>query len=713
MLLRPLLFLLAALAVLPAGSAGCGAPEAPAAPDDLRDVRILRDRWGVPHVFGADDPDVAFGLAYAHAEDDFATIQKTLLAARGRLASVEGRDAAPNDYFVALARVWDSVESGYERDLAPETRALCEAYAEGINLYASRHPEEVVGDWLPATGRDVVAGFVHKTPLFFGLHHVVQELLEEERPRRVSPRPEGPVAFTSGAPGLPIGSNAFAVAPSRSADGATRLAVNSHQPWEGPVAWYEVHLRSDTGLEMVGGVFPGTPVVLHGHNRHLGWAHTVNLPDLVDVYVLDVHPDDPNRYRVDGEWLELEVREAPIEVKLWGPLSWTFHREVLWSIFGPALRTDHGTYAMRWAGMGDVRAVEQWYRMGRATSREEWREAMRMQGLPSFNTVYADREGNIEYVYNARLPLRARGWDWEAYLPGDTREVLWTEYLPWDALPRVVDPPSGFVQNANSSPFRTTTGPGNPDPADFPPAFGIETTMTNRALRLLELLGGDPSITAAEFEAYKFDMAYSEASDVAGYVDHILAAPAPEDPLLRRAREVLRAWDLRTNPENLSAALGVLTLEPVVRAARRLARGEDVEVPDPRERFAEVARALHEAHGRLALPWRQVNRLRRGEVDLGLGGGPDILHAVYNEGLDEEGRVTGRAGDSLVLLVEWDEDGVRSRSIHQYGSATLDEESPHHADQAPLFVRRETKPVWLREAAIRANLERAYRPEDR
>jgi len=276
------------------------------------DVRILRDTWGVPHIFGQTDADTAYGLAYAHAEDDFKTIQQSLLAARGRLASVYGKDAAPNDYMVHLLRIWDVVEAGYESDLSPETRAILEAYADGLNHYAALHPGEVLaGELFPVTGQDIVAGSVHKSPLFFGLDETLIELFENERQKELSPRPSSLVDIR-------FGSNTFSVGPSRTPNGSTYLAVNSHQPWEGPVTWYEAHVHSQQGWDAVGGLFPGSPVIIHGHNRDLGWAFTVNQADWVDVYLLETNPEDPNQYRFDGQWLELERRTAPISVKLLG-----------------------------------------------------------------------------------------------------------------------------------------------------------------------------------------------------------------------------------------------------------------------------------------------------------------------------------------------------------------------------------------------------------
>ncbi|HET8644539.1 MAG TPA: acylase, partial [Vicinamibacteria bacterium] len=502
-------------------------------------VRILRDRWGVPHVLGRSDPDVAYGLAWAHAEDDFRNIQDSLLATRGRLASVYGHRFAASDYLVHLLRVWEVVEQGYDQRLAPETRALLEAYAAGLNHYAAAHADEAVAELYPVSGRDLVAGTVHKLPIFFGLDLVLRELMSGAPP----------------AAGAVLGSNAFAVAPLRSADGRTRLLVNSHQPWEGPAAWYEAHLRSDAGWDAVGGLFPGSPVILHGHNRRLGWAHTVNFPDLVDVYRLQLDPADERRYRFEGGWRELEVRTVPLRVKLLGPLRWTFRRPASWSVHGPVLHTPHGAYALRIAGLGEVRQLEQWYRMNRARDYGEWSAALAMGALPMFNTVYADADGHVAYHYLAALPQRPPGPDWSGTLPGDSAALVWRDLLPFHLLPSVVDPPSGFVQNCNNTPFQTTAGPGNPDTAAYARVPGIETHMSNRARRALELLGGDASITAEEFEAYKFDVTYAGTSAVAGAWQRLAAADPGGDALLGEALDVLRGWDLRAAPDSPAAAL--------------------------------------------------------------------------------------------------------------------------------------------------------------
>jgi len=679
-------------------------------------VTIIRDEYGMPHIYGETDADTAYGLAFVHMEDDYPTLVEAMLGARGQIAAVQGRDGAPIDYIVRLLGVWEDVEAKYESDLSPEVRALCEAYADGINHFGALHPDKLPNRHLPLTGKDVVAGFVLKTPFFYGLDGTLRELMESsERRRPVSERAAaGPVdpigAFEVAGDflrrGLPVGSNTFAVAPSRSADGATRLAINSHQPWEGPVAWYEARMHSNEGYDMIGGVFPGTPIILHGHNRNLGWAHTVNSPDLVDVYVLKMNPENENQYEFDGEWLDLEVETVTLRVRVLGPIVVPIQQEILRSVHGPAVRTDHGVYALRYAGMNEIRQVEQWYRMGKAQNLEEFLAAKRTQGVPSFNTGYADKDGNIGYINNAQLPVRTPGYDYRQYLPGHLSETLWTEYHDFDAgSPQVWNPASGFIQNCNDSPWITTTGDDNPRKEDFCPHAGFRDYHTNRSLRAMELFSADDSITREAFYAYKHDDAYSEESVAGQLIEILLNEHEPEDDLMEQVYEILRNWDMRTNIENTNAAIPVMAMH-----RRWLSHTQLPNIDDIKGTLREVAEELMEHHGTLTPPWGDVNRLRRGDLDIPVSGGPDVLRALY--ALDNnDGTRTGAGGDCYIVMVEWDEDGnLRSESIHQYGSAISLPDSPHYNDQAVLFANEEYKPVHMDEDAVRAVATRIYRP---
>ncbi len=653
-------------------------------------VRIVRDDFGVPHVFGKRDADVAFGLGFAHSEDDFETIQEVALATRGKLAAVQGRKAAITDYLVNLMDVWGTIDRKYDREIPYYVKDILNGYADGVNYYAALHPEKVARGFLPVTGRDVAAGFVFKTPFFYGLDRELRKLTE--------PAPET----------KPQGSNGVAVSPLRSADGATRLLVNSHQPYSGPVAWYEAVLESHQGWHVAGGFFPGSPFMLHGHNANLGWANTVNAPDLVDVYRLKINPANPDQYLLDGKWRDFEKKDAAIRVKIWGPLYWTFHREVLRSAHGPVLRTDHGVFAIRYAGMGEVRQVVQYYKLNKAHSLADWKAAMSLQALPSINYVYADRLGNIGYVYNGQFPVRKPGFNWRGILPGDRSDLIWHRYVPFDREPQIWNPKSGFVFNSNNTPFHASAPEDNLNPKNFPDWMGIQTNMTNRAYRAEETFGADASIGAEDFRNYKFDLAYSAASEVAQEIEEVLQAPSGNDADLKLAQSILRNWNRKTDIHNRGAALGVLMGLKV----------HPVEDGEPR-RMAPLA-ALKEAivflkqhFGRLDPEWGQVNRMRRGKYDLPIDGGPDIYRAVYGEE-QKDGTFTARGGDTLIMFVTWDRDGhLTSRSIHQFGSASLDTKSPHFDDQTPLFVAMKTKPVYFTEEALQGHIEADYAPGER
>lgn len=690
-----------------------------------REVRILRDRFGVPHVHGKTDADVAFGLAYAHAEDDFRTIQQSIMTSRGRLSlsgsqlprlanaaaraiglpdlfSVDGGDPMVTDYLVQLLKVRSRVDAGYDDNLkrgliSRSTHEVLVGYAEGLNLFAARHPDRVLPGFEPVTHRDIAGGFAFFLPLFFGFDRQLRELFEPERKHETS-FPEG------------SGSNAMAIAPSRSADGHTRLLINSHQPYAGPLAWYEARLKSDEGLDIAGGLFPASPFINHGFGPTLGWANTVNTPDLVDVYVLTVNPDNPDQYRFDGKWVDFEKSEAKIVIRLAGPLAMTVRREVLWSRHGPVIKQPHGTYALRFSGIDRINQVEGYRALNRARTWDQFLAALKLQAIPSFNFTYADATGRIAYIYNTVSPARDPAFDWKKYLPGDTSRTLWTSYLPFDVVPQVVSPQSGYVFNANNHPFLASGAKDNPQRETYPATLGIESLVTNRALRFDELLAADTSISAEDFRRIKFDKSYSRRSELAGVLAELLAKDFSTDPdarLLTDAQSILRSYDLSTDADSRGAALAVMTALPVVVPTYQgKPRGDAVEA------LRRAARQLMDTHGRLDPPWGDVNRFRRGVLDRPANGGPDVLRdfeAAIEPGPD--GTFTAAKGDTLYYFVSWDPSGKMSaEGIHQFGSATLDETSPHYADQALLFLEEKMKPIWMDEADLRQNLSREYRP---
>jgi penicillin amidase/acyl-homoserine-lactone acylase len=382
------------------------------------------------------------------------------------------------------------------------------------------------------------------------------------------------------------------------------------------------------------------------------------------------------------------------------------HRPLLWSIQGPVLKTDHGTFAVRYAGMGEARQSLQYYRLDKATNRDEWLAAMRLQALPSINYIYADEKGNIGYVYNGLFPVRAEGRDWTQVQPGDRSDLIWQGYLPFDRVPQIWNPKSGYVFNSNNTPFEGTGAQDALKPADFSSTMGIQTDMTNRAYRAQETFGADAAITAEAFRNFKFDIAYSDRSDIAREIAEVVKIDPGSDRDLSAAQALLKNWDRRTNIGSRAAALAVLMRTEAAHS------DSHPDVP-PIDALRHAIKTLKTHFGRLDPEWGQVNRIRRGTLDLPIDGGPDIYRAVYGTA-QPDGTLNAVAGDTLIMFVTWDKAGaLSSDSINQFGSATLDSHSPHYADQTPLFVAMKTKPVLFTQSQLAGNVEADYQPGER
>ena len=684
---------------------------------DKYKVVIERDHLGVPHVIGERDVDAAFGFAYAQAEDNWQIIHDTIPFYRGTNAAINGKDAATVDFLVQWLGIWETIDRDYETQLKPETRAWIGAFVDGINYYAALHPEQTNPSIFPITEKDVVAGYMLRHLLFYGFDASITELFEPQRQRPVSRGPADadiqarPMAEGVTIGNLPVGSNAIAVSAPFTIDGATRLAINSHQPTTGPVAWYEAHIQSKEGLNVMGGLFPSSATIGVGFTENLAWGATVNKPDLVDIYVLDMDPNDPMRYKLDGEWKTLEAKDIEIEVKLFGFLPWTVTEVGLKSEHGPVIQNDHGTYAVRYAGMGEVRQLEQWLAMSKAQNFEQWRDAMRIQAFASFNFVYADREGNTMFVHNSLTPKRLPSYDWTQYLPGDDSRLIWQDYMAFDNLPQVINPASGYLHSANQTPFRVSAEADNPNKDDYAIEDGFPTRMTNRADRGLELLAELESISEQQFFDIKHDKKYSVNSRAYAYLQQAGSADlgAIQSDNLQNyqdAQTLITNWDLSTDIENRGAALSACVL-----GGEWLSEQRGSDAPKALDELVRCTDLLMSTSGRIDPLWGDVNRHVRGDLNIPVAGGPDTLRAIYGMGMEKDGYLTNVAGDGLYYQVSWDAQGdLKVRGVHQYGAATIDENSPHYADQAEDYANEILHDPLFDDARRQSKIERRYRP---
>ena len=300
-------------------------------PIDPSRITIARDSFGVPHIFAPTGPEVAYGLAWAQAEDDFNTLQLVILLGEARLGTALGKKGAAADYTGQLLRCRQLVDEQWNT-LSPDFVALINGYLQGVNAYAKAHPEEVnYKKAFPANERDYLAGVVLSISIFCEVGSVLPQVLAG----KIATIP----GFSSGKPGEdhgPQGSNALAFHPSRTTTGEAFLAINAHQPNEGPTAFYEAHVQSEQGWNMLGGVFPGGCLIFHGTNENLGWAHTVNSQDKVDVFQLQINPNNNSQYKFDDQWLDLEVKKIRLHVK---GIPFPIGKKIYWSKYGATVKT--------------------------------------------------------------------------------------------------------------------------------------------------------------------------------------------------------------------------------------------------------------------------------------------------------------------------------------------------------------------------------------
>lgn len=707
------------------------AAAAPAAPRTYA-AEIIRDDYGVPHIYGDTDPDVAFGVAVAHAEDDFFTLQDVIAMSRGRYGAIAGEDGAKVDFVYHLIDARGTAAREFPK-LPRETRALLEAYAAGLNHYASQHPGEIkLADLFPVNGEDIAAGFALRQPFFFGLDSVIGPLVAGEplRPEHGPDIPgfprekigDGSAVAAAAVPTragrrlvLPLGeeaehlgSNAFAVRPEKSG-GPTTLISNSHQPLRGGVAWYELVVESGEGWHFAGANFPGSPFPFLGHNEDLGWTNTVNRPDMIDVYQLELDASG-TRYKLDGAWRDLETREVILPVKV-GPLVLPVPRTVHRSVHGPVIVNDKGAFAIRYGGMGKLDQLDAYYRLNKARDLAEWQGQLARMAIPSTNFIYADKAGNIAYVYNAALPARpeldAVTADWRSVLPGNRSDLIWQGAVGYDRLPKLINPASGWIYNANNEPWTAAGARDDLKPADFSPVLGIEEKQTNRSRRAYKLLSEADKLDRVTLARIKYDTGYERAGYVATLWDALAKLKATGQ--LAEARDLLLTWDFAADGQHPADSLALLVIRDFMSAEYG-----NKPMPDVAEKLQAASDHLTEHFGRLDPPMGELLRLRQGKRDLPLDGGSDTLRASTTWDVAEDGRLSLKHGDSFIQWVEWlPGQPVRSQSIQPFGAATTRPASPHYTDQMKLFVDHKLKPVHFWRTDVVSHARARYRVTNR
>ena len=669
-------------------------------------TEILWDSWGVPHIFAPDAESLFFAHGWAQAKSHGDLLLRLLGESRGRAAEYWGEAHLEDDRWVHTMGIPERAAAWYGEQ-SPRIRSWLDAFARGINAYATEHPDEISGDVaavLPVSGTDLLAHqqrSLHFTWLA-GRGKLDGVMQHAEK-----------------------GSNGWAVGPKRSASGRALLLANPHNPWSAQYLWHEAQLTSPE-VNIYGAALVGLPFLVIAFNDHLGWTHTVNAHDGADLYRLNIV--EGGGYRFDGEVLQFGRREKTLKVK---NADGSLREEKLLirtSVHGPVVgQVDGSDVALRVVGLDSPGIFEQYWEMSTATNLQEFETALRNMQMPLLTVIYADRDGHILKLFGGQTPVRSSGdWSyWSGVVPGDTSATLWTEVHAYDDLPRVVDPESGWLQNANEPPW-TTTLPRALDPDDYPPYMAPRSLSEQgaeraarvrfRAQRSARMLAEDESITFDELVDYKLSTRMELADRILD--DLAIAVDAHGSDLTTRALAVLEGWDRTADAESRGAVLFVRFVEELKQkgAADMFAEGRNADHPlttpdglaDPAAAAGALetaATAVMDEYGTLDVKWGDVYRLRRGDRDLPANGGPGELGVfpLVKYQKDDDGRFRAWLGESYIALIEFSEP-VRARALLTTSNSSQPG-SPHNGDQLELFSRKELRPVWRTRAEIEPHLE--------
>lgn len=661
---------------------------------DPAQIDIVRDAFGVPHIFARTDREVAYGLAWAHAEDDFITIQKAMLASKSMLGQFMGKEGAQIDYAVHLLRLRELVKKRYKTDISEAFKSVLQGYCDGLNAYAESFPKEVlVKKAFPSTPQDLLVYSLLQLALGVGLEDAFKQMMDE------------PAMLDQWEPS---GSNAFAFNSKKTADGDVYLTINTHHPLEGQVAWYETHLSSEEGWNIIGALFPGSPVVFTGFNENLGWTHTVNHPDRLDLYKLEMNPANHLQYKVDGKWYSLEEQVVKLKVKL-SALNVVVRKKTHWSIYGPTIMTEKGVFSIRTGAIQDIRALEQWYHMNKSRNFSEFRAALRMEALPSYNLVYGDRYDTIFYLSNGRIPKRESGYNWKEVLPGNTSRTLWREFYPLEKLPQLLNPASGYVYNVNHSPFKATFPEDNLNQSDFDPDMGYETHDNNRSYRFRELLAQYPKISYEEFKEIKYDLQLPAKLAYPVNIDTLFLLDEERLPDIADLITMLRNWDRKATIESTGATIFAVLFYQVATRYQLDNTFQEMTREDCIDAMYSAKDYLLRNFGSLQVPLGEYQRLERGNKSLPLAGIPDVLATMYSLPMGN-GRMKGSIGDCYIAFARFTPSGPEIESINCYGASNR-ADNPHFNDQADLYQKQQTKKMTLNRKAVYENATKVYHPE--
>ncbi|NKI31609.1 acylase [Croceivirga thetidis] len=692
-------------------------------------VTIIRDDFGVPHIYGKTDADAVFGLLYAQCEDDFNRVEQNYIWATGRLAEVEGEDALYSDLRANLYMTKDEAIAKYES--APDwLQKLCNAFADGINYYLHTHPEVKprlltrFEPWMPmyfsegSIGGDIERISTKKIKAFYESGMELPEL-EEYQLDKMEAMAE------------PGGSNGIAISGELTESGNTLLLINPH------TSFYfrgEVHVVSEQGLNAYGAVTWGQFFVYQGFNEKTGWMHTSTYTDVMDEFMENVIRQDGKLLYQYGEELR-KVDSLQVSLKY---VDGTELKEKIFPIYrthhGPITHQENGYWtasAMMWE---PVKALEQSYVRTKQSGYAGFRRMMDIRTNSSNNSVYADAEGNIAYFHGNYIPRRDTIFDYTEPVDGSNPATDWKGLHTVEECIKLLNPNNGWLQNCNSTPF-TAAMQYSPKPEDYP-NYMSRAPENFRGVHAVGLLDGKKNFTMDGLIDLAHDP-YLPAFEVL-IPQLIRAYDSIPSPSSAEAISILQAWDYKTSKESTAMSLahfyGTKCLEfaysgEIERPASMLELFQNFESIVGARKQVELFEAsvtqLEETFGSPEIPWGEVNRYQRLNGDIrqafnddkpskpiGFASGRWGALAAYGARYDNGTRkIYGTRGNSFVAVVEFGEK-VRAKSILA-GGQSGNPDSPHFDDQIDMYANEEWKDVAFYEEDVLDRAVKTYNPGER
>ena len=689
-------------------------------------VTIIRDNWGIPHVYGKMDADAVFGLLYAQCEDDFKRVELNYIEKLGRLAEVNGEKDVFNDLQMRL--LIDSTEAINDYQHAePWFKKLLNAYAAGINYYLHTHPEvkpallKRFEPWYPLMWTDGSIGAINTGNL------TIKELTKFYS-GDFTPTKEIAVIKDQQS-----GSNGFAFAPSITESGHAILYINPH------TTFYfrpEVQMQSEEGLNAYGAVTWGQFFVYQGFNEFCGWMHTSNNVDIADMYEEKISNGAKGLcYEYDGKLLPIIQKNTTIRYRDGnGFKSRTFN--TYFTNKGPVMAIRNGKWiSLQSKNRNTASLLQSWIRI-KSRSFEDYQKAMDLKANGSNNTVYADAKGNIAYWHGNFIPIRDTRYNWAEVVDGSTSATAWKGLHPVKESVHVYNPVNGWLQNCNSTPF-SVAGANSPKKADYP-SYMAPDGENFRGVNAVRLLSRNEKYTLDKVIATGYDT-YLPAFEILMPALIKAYGKLPQsDPLidsLKAPIEVLSAWDYRSGAESVASTLAFEWAERVNRVLQKvyINPGEKDQVQNtkdlaakaqPRELLEPLKQTiddLKQRFGKWEIAWGEINRFQRltgnineqyidtaASIPVGYGSAlwgqlPSFRSLTFGTN-----KRYGYSGNSFVCAVEFGK-RIRAKSILAGGNSG-DPRSKHFNDQATLYAKGQFKEVLFYKEDVLKHAERNYHP---